>query len=169
MKCIIKIDASGNAYGHPYTLDTFLHTFPDLDISSEQAPEGFAWFTRIDIRDFFKNNEQSITQKVKSRYVFNSEQNCFEDEYFHEDLSTEEMNLLIEEIKKPRPGYESWIIDPETYIWSAPIPKPKGRYRWDETNKSWVECLENEYPTPPMHLTALTPSDAIPKPPISNR
>jgi len=35
--------------------------------------------------------------------------------------------------------YLSWILDPETADWKAPIPKPDdgNEYRWNENDQSW--------------------------------
>jgi hypothetical protein len=39
----------------------------------------------------------------------------------------------------PQP-YPSWVLDPQTYLWIAPVPYPKsgGTYVWDEATQSWV-------------------------------
>ena len=36
--------------------------------------------------------------------------------------------------------YPSWVLDPQTYLWEAPIPYPStgGPYVWDEATESWV-------------------------------
>jgi hypothetical protein len=39
----------------------------------------------------------------------------------------------------PKP-YASWVLDEETCLWNAPIPKPEGDYRWNENTLSWVEA-----------------------------
>jgi len=31
----------------------------------------------------------------------------------------------------PQP-FASWVLDTETCLWQAPIPKPEGNYSWDE-------------------------------------
>lgn len=38
----------------------------------------------------------------------------------------------------PKP-YNSWVIDEETCLWKAPIPKPEddGIYTWNESTLSW--------------------------------
>ena len=40
----------------------------------------------------------------------------------------------------PQP-FPSWILNPETNEWEAPVPYPNDgkRYRWDEATLSWVE------------------------------
>jgi len=40
----------------------------------------------------------------------------------------------------PKP-YPSWVLNPQTWLWEAPIPYPKdGKfYEWDETTQSWQE------------------------------
>lgn len=39
----------------------------------------------------------------------------------------------------PQP-YPSWILNPDTYLWEAPVPYPTdgGTYTWDEATQSWV-------------------------------
>lgn len=39
----------------------------------------------------------------------------------------------------PQP-YPSWILNPETYLWEAPVAYPTdgGTYTWDEATQSWV-------------------------------
>ena len=39
----------------------------------------------------------------------------------------------------PQP-YPSWVLDPQTYLWEAPVPYPKNGqdYIWDEATESWV-------------------------------
>lgn len=36
--------------------------------------------------------------------------------------------------------YPSWVLNPETAKWEAPVPKPNDNnvYRWDESTTSWV-------------------------------
>ena len=44
----------------------------------------------------------------------------------------------------PKP-FESWVLDEDTCLWEAPIPKPAdpdnpdAKYQWDETLVNWVE------------------------------
>ena len=40
----------------------------------------------------------------------------------------------------PQP-YPSWTLNPDTYLWEAPVPYPQdGKvYTWDEATQSWVE------------------------------
>jgi hypothetical protein len=39
--------------------------------------------------------------------------------------------------------YPSWVLNPQTADWEAPVPKPSdGKpYSWDEETLSWVEVL----------------------------
>jgi hypothetical protein len=41
----------------------------------------------------------------------------------------------------PQKPYASWVLDPFSYTWSAPVPMPEdGKYyEWDESTVSWVE------------------------------
>jgi hypothetical protein len=36
----------------------------------------------------------------------------------------------------PKP-YASWLLDTDTGLWNAPIPRPDGDYTWNEDNQSW--------------------------------
>lgn len=40
--------------------------------------------------------------------------------------------------------HESWILNPTTYLWEAPIPYPTDgkRYVWSEPENSWLELVE---------------------------
>jgi len=40
----------------------------------------------------------------------------------------------------PQP-YPSWTLNPETYLWEAPVAMPTDskRYAWFEPNKQWIE------------------------------
>jgi len=39
----------------------------------------------------------------------------------------------------PQP-FPSWVLDPQTYYWEAPVPYPTDgkNYVWDEATESWV-------------------------------
>lgn len=43
----------------------------------------------------------------------------------------------------PQP-YPSWTLNPDTYLWEAPVPYPTdgGTYTWDEATQSWVPVTE---------------------------
>lgn len=40
----------------------------------------------------------------------------------------------------PQP-FPSWVLNPDTALWDAPVPMPTegGPWRWDEDTLSWVE------------------------------
>jgi hypothetical protein len=40
----------------------------------------------------------------------------------------------------PKP-FESWTLNPDSYLWEAPTPKPEDgkMYMWDEATLAWVE------------------------------
>lgn len=42
----------------------------------------------------------------------------------------------------PQKPYPSWVLDPATYFWEAPVPMPEPNsppwYVWDEATLSWV-------------------------------
>lgn len=44
----------------------------------------------------------------------------------------------------PPKYYESWVLNEETCQWDPPIPKPEGRWKWDEESISWIEDLPQE-------------------------
>jgi hypothetical protein len=39
----------------------------------------------------------------------------------------------------PLKPFDSWVLNEETCLWDAPIPKPEGNYRWDDDVVNWVE------------------------------
>jgi hypothetical protein len=41
----------------------------------------------------------------------------------------------------PKP-HASWVLDEETCLWNAPIPKPEGNYGWNEETLSWIEFTQ---------------------------
>ena len=46
----------------------------------------------------------------------------------------------------PEKVYPSWVLNPETCLWEAPISYPTDgkNYSWDETTQSWVEIENND-------------------------
>jgi hypothetical protein len=46
----------------------------------------------------------------------------------------------------PAKPYPSWILNEETCLWEAPIPKPDDGlgYGWDEENQIWEQVTESE-------------------------
>lgn len=47
-------------------------------------------------------------------------------------------NKQLDAFIPPKP-YNSWILNEESCLWEAPIPKPEGNYSWDEQTQSWIE------------------------------
>lgn len=41
----------------------------------------------------------------------------------------------------PQP-FPSWLLNEQTCLWEAPVPKPEGNWYWDETTTSWKELAE---------------------------
>jgi len=42
----------------------------------------------------------------------------------------------------PQP-YESWVLNEDTCLWDAPVPKPEdGMYTWDEETGAWIEVVD---------------------------
>lgn len=39
----------------------------------------------------------------------------------------------------PTKHYSSWILNTNTCQWEPPLPKPDGRWKWDEESVSWIE------------------------------
>lgn len=41
---------------------------------------------------------------------------------------------------EPQP-HQSWVLDPDTCLWRAPVAKPStpGYWKWDEENQTWYE------------------------------
>lgn len=58
-----------------------------------------------------------------------------------EVITEAEFNQLKYDEFYARQPYQSWIWNPNTLTWSAPVPYPDdGKYyRWDEPTTSWIE------------------------------
>ena len=43
----------------------------------------------------------------------------------------------------PQKPYPSWVLNEDSCQWDAPIayPEDEKHYRWDESNKEWVELI----------------------------
>jgi hypothetical protein len=142
MKCIIQIDESGNPINHPVLLDNFIQSFPDLDISGDTAPQGWAWFTKINLN---KNDlTANIKQIIDRTYVYNTETNAFEDNYFVRMQTDEELVETYAAFEPYKP-FPSWILDEDTLLYLPPVPKPDTPasngmfYKWDESILNWIE------------------------------
>lgn len=49
----------------------------------------------------------------------------------------------IDAFMPPKPEeYPSWVINKDTYLWEPPIPKPEGKWFWDENSLSWQQIIE---------------------------
>jgi len=40
----------------------------------------------------------------------------------------------------PAKPFESWVLDEDTCLWEAPVPRPEGDWVWDEQAGDWVEA-----------------------------
>ena len=40
----------------------------------------------------------------------------------------------------PPKTYGSWVLNEETFLWNAPVPRPDGDFVWDENAGDWVEA-----------------------------
>lgn len=165
MKCIIQVDDAGNPVNHPMTLSNFAAAYPDLDISGDSAPAGFAWFTRKN-QDYVLNGQQyTARQKVVASYNKAADGINYEDNFTIVDLSDQEINDIIDQIKaNPPERIKSWTLEPDTYFWVPPVAKPEGLYRWVESDSAWVACTtgtntETDKPTLAKYPTLFTPGD----------
>jgi hypothetical protein len=168
MKCIIKINDDGSCNGHPYLLSHFIDVFPDLDVSGNTAPAGYAWFTRKHSQpNLISNSEKILTKVIDVRYVKSSDGINYEDEHYVRDMNETEYNILVQSISMHPPiGFESWKLDTSsnTYFWLPPTPKPDFNYKWDEANTTWVQCSTGELSTAKRIYSLLTPDWAKLKP-----
>jgi hypothetical protein len=139
MKCIIQVDERGNPVNHPILIDNFLDAFPDVDISSDIPPEGFAWFTR-------KNQQEEITEQLSLKQVIDCtyaptlDGKGFQDHFFIRDKTEQELAELYLSIKKP---YVTWTLNTDTLQYEPPVPKPEEteteKYMWDDQTVSWIK------------------------------
>lgn len=149
MKCIIQTDESGNPNSHPVLLDNFIQAFPDLDISGDTAPQGWAWFTRISANT--ASLSANVKQKIDNTYVYNTETNAFEDNHFVRMKTDEELVETYALLANNKP-FPSWIVNEDTLMCLPPVPRPIAPaangmfYMWDESTVNWIE---KEIPTIP--------------------
>ena len=142
MKCIIRTDETGNPVDHPVLLDNFIQVFPDLDISGDTAPQGWAWFTRIAVNH--DSLSANVKQKIDITYVYNTETNAFEDNHFVRMQTDEELANTYAQIANNKP-FPSWVIDNDTWRYLPPVSRPTTPaangtfYMWDESVVNWVE------------------------------
>jgi len=173
MKCIIQVDETGNTVNHPITLSNFVQAFPDIDISGDTAPTGYAWFTRKEQNSVLNGTYPTGRQKVVASYEKTTDGINYEDTFTIVDLTQEEIDALIQNLKdNPPPFIKSWTLETDTYFWLPPVARPTGKYRWDEETKAWVECTTDtktntDIPTPAKWPSPLTPASAL-QPPSSN-
>jgi hypothetical protein len=147
MRCIIQIDEFGNPVNHPIVINNFLQAFPDLDISGDTAPAGYAWFNRRNQQELL-TDPIGIKQTVETSYAQTSDGKGFEDVFQIRDKTPFELNKLILEMSENKP-FPSWILDQDTMqFWLPPVERPEGKYRWEESTQVWVEKQEGEIGTP---------------------
>lgn len=147
MKCIIQVDELGNPVNHPILIDNFLDAFPDLDISGDTAPAGYAWFNRRNQQEVI-NYTIGTKQIIDTFYGRTTDGKGFEDVFQVRDRTTPELTELVIEMNKNKP-YHSWRLDQDTMqFWLPPVERPQGKYRWEESTQTWVEKQEGEIGTP---------------------
>jgi hypothetical protein len=157
MKCIIQLDENGNYLNHPQLLDNFIQAFPDIDISGDNPPEGWAWFIRKNKLYETANTTISMNQVIDIRYS-KLDENTYQDEFYVRDMTQSELDERIQTVKS-NPPFSSWTLETDTYYWIPPIPKPQKSVYWDASTKSWEPLSEN---TPRDIFTTLSISGKIP-------
>ena len=162
MKCLIKIDENGNAVDHPILLNNFLFAFPDIDITGDIAPSGFAWFTR-------KNKEEhhytkTLKQVLESSYTKSDDGINYEDNHEIRDMTEEELNELYAQY--PEVNSDGWTFDREVVGYIPPIPRPMNipgynSYEWDKETMSWKHILIRDLVSNTNTYTASTDQPAV--------
>jgi hypothetical protein len=139
MKCIIQVDERGNPVNHPILIDNFLDAFPDVDISGDIPPPGFAWFTRKNQQEELKE-PVGVKQTIDCTYTPTLDGTGFQDHFFIRDRTEEELAELYQRVTKP---YASWILNTDTLQYEAPVSRPEEteteKYMWDEPTLSWIK------------------------------
>ena len=117
MKCIIQVDETGNTVNHPITLSNFVQAFPDIDISGDTAPTGYAWFTRKEQNSVLNGTYPTARQKIVTSYEKTSDGINYEDTFAIVDLTQEEIDALIQNLKdNPPPFIKSWTLETDTSV-----------------------------------------------------
>ena len=165
MKHLIKIDDTGEANGHPVKIGNIIDAFPDLDISGDIAPDGWAWFIRKNKIVETSNLIVGKTQIVERQYINVLNENGtydIHDDFYVRDMTTEELNKIIDSIKSD-PPLLGWTLETDTYFWLPPTPKPDDdTYGWNEIRQDWTPRKVNEPPTPAKIPSPLTPEELVP-------
>lgn len=127
MNLFIKIK-DNKPFDHPILEDNMRMLFDDFD--SNNPPEGFAKFERIDLKaghyDIYTELPYFIDTDgvVKNGTV--------------RPMTPEEKQTKINDMLQSKP-FESWIFNEEEYRWDPPVPRPDGGlYYWNETTKEWL-------------------------------
>lgn len=131
----IKISETGEAIEHPLTEENLRYIYPD--ISPENIPQGYALFYKTGMPEI-----EPFKVFVGTEYV--KVYNYFEERWIVRDMTEEERNTLIDQIKQNKP-FESWLWSDELSCWLPPIPRPEDglQYRWNEETTSWKILNDN--------------------------
>jgi hypothetical protein len=133
MELFIRLK-NGQPFEHPIFEDNFRQAFPDID--TENLPESFARFTRIEPPVIgIYNVYEGVSYEWRDGVVI--------DVHHVRDMTVEEKTDRQNFVKSDwaNSGYTSWVFDETTCSFKPPVTYPTDgkTYRWDESTVSWVE------------------------------
>jgi hypothetical protein len=140
MKLIIRIK-NGQPYQHPMTEENFRQAFPHIDTNTDDLPEGFVWFERVDrpaigVYEYY----EGVSYEWRDGIV--------KDVHRARALTEEEIKAKQESVKeswaKNPYAFASWSFDEALccFVPPAAYPTDGGMYQWDESTTSWVAVEE---------------------------
>lgn len=123
----------GLPFEHPVLESNLRQTYPLA--SYKNIPEGFAKFTRI-----LKPKVGPYEMCKSGPYIWCEEGQCFKDNWTVRPMTHTEKVNKIRSVWLSKGGYDSWIVNEDTYEMEAPTAKPDDgqEYEWDEETLSWV-------------------------------
>lgn len=130
MRLFIKVE-NGEPIEHPIFEDNFALAFPDIDISADNVPPGYALFIRVE-----KPNIDRFEVYEGVTYEWNGW--AFADKHHVRPMTAAERDEEIEKVKALRPN-EKWRWDDVQLVWKPPLrPKTGGPWKLDLTVMDWV-------------------------------
>ena len=143
----IRVDAEGNAVGHPDSKANLKYVYPDHDFDAG-SPEGWAEFTVVEPPDLgvYQKFDSDITEGGQDGLQYTAIDGGFKHVWAVLDLTDAE-KLEKQNQKKAEwaeVGHASWVFNEETCDFDAPVAHPSDgkTYEWSEDTTSWVEVTD---------------------------
>lgn len=129
MNLYIKIK-DGQPFEHPILEENLLQAYPGIDLNN--LPNDISRFEKTDMPTIGPYDHSPSVEYVMENGIVKERWTVI-------PYTEEEKQKKMDLIKYTRPHFPSWIFDETICEWVPPIPKPEGRYIWDERVQNWVE------------------------------